>query len=842
MKSPGNPTDVRGRPVPRSRHLLSLLLTLVALALAPATPALASEGAPCPNEQVRLESKLNPNTGLPFSIELPECRAYELVTPPYTEGDVVPSLGFAAYGESNVVASTSGTFVGSANSLGLPGAPYQFTRDAEGWEPSALAPSASQFPAGGIADVSRDFSKTVWELRESSQSIHAGSFYLRESAAANGACPADGVASGGGCFVEVGPVVSPALTQGPANGTSGELFVGETGLENGTIGGGSTPYVGASANLSHIVFRLNTNQERQSYLWPGDTTVVRGAPSIYEYNGTDQIEPKLIGVSNEGTLTSDTDAHLIGNCGDDVGGGTFAGSSTGDKYNAVSTSGATVAFTVFSHDEAGATCTSVVRAPEVNELYVRENGERTLAISEPTLLTPGRECSGTCREDENEENGHKRSAGEFQGASEDGSKLFFLTNQPLVNSDMDTATDLYEEEIEGTGTAAKVAAVIQVSRDPNPGQAAEVQGVARVSEDGSHVYFVARGVLTGKNGGGESPALGADNLYVYQRDTANPSGALTFVASLSPSDAADWARNDDRPVQATPDGEFLVFQSTADLTSDDTSSVAQIFEYDATTQTLVRVSSGQCPVSLATCAPSERFDNDGNTSVNAAHIVAPEFEGQVSPLGLVKGLAISDSGTEVFFSSSDQLAPQAATGQEDAYEYHWRTLPESGNTSLVANGFRHLVEAGREAPEPVFRGTVASGEDVFVVNPTQYVSRATSTQTSLFDARLGGGFPAPAVTPECTGEACKTAVGASPQVLGPGSTGAPSLGNLPAGPLVFPTESAKAKPKPLTKAEDLSKALKLCRRDKSKSKRERCEATARKQYGPQAKPKRKTKR
>jgi hypothetical protein len=57
------------------------------------------------------------------------------------------------------------------------------------------------------------------------------------------------------------------------------------------------------------------------------------------------------------------------------------------------------------------------------------------------------------------------------------------------------------------------------------------------------------------------------------------------------------------------------------------------------------------------------------------------------------------------------------------------------------------------------------------------------------------------------------------------------LGNLPAGPLVFPTESAKAKPKPLTKAEDLSKALKLCRRDKSKKRRVVCEKVARRRHG-----------
>src|ERR1019366_3254234 len=54
------------------------LLTAGALTAAPALAA-ATEG--CPNEQVRQESDTNPATGQPYSVGLPECRAYEMVTP-----------------------------------------------------------------------------------------------------------------------------------------------------------------------------------------------------------------------------------------------------------------------------------------------------------------------------------------------------------------------------------------------------------------------------------------------------------------------------------------------------------------------------------------------------------------------------------------------------------------------------------------------------------------------------------------------------------------------------------------------------------------------------------------
>lgn len=45
--------------------------------------------------------------------------------------------------------------------------------------------------------------------------------------------------------------------------------------------------------------------------------------------------------------------------------------------------------------------------------------------------------------------------------------------------------------------------------------------------------------------------------------------------------------------QATPDAQYLVFTTTADLTPDDTSSAAQAFRYDAQSGELIRVSIGQ---------------------------------------------------------------------------------------------------------------------------------------------------------------------------------------------------------------------------------------------------------
>jgi hypothetical protein len=71
-----------------SRYLSLLLVILVCdfVGLATALPAQAGE-SPCPNEQQRGESLENPLTKASFSAQLPDCRAYELVSPPDT-GDL----------------------------------------------------------------------------------------------------------------------------------------------------------------------------------------------------------------------------------------------------------------------------------------------------------------------------------------------------------------------------------------------------------------------------------------------------------------------------------------------------------------------------------------------------------------------------------------------------------------------------------------------------------------------------------------------------------------------------------------------------------------------------------
>ena len=164
----------------------------------------------------------------------------------------------------------------------------------------------------------------------------------------------------------------------------GVAGAGRTGAAAPVDGGGfqeNLSFVGASADLTHTLFRIISPSEREIELgqnrpWPGDTTIP-GGPSLYEYVGMGNTEPVLVGVSNQEQLRGkphlNEGAVLISQCGTTLGGVQEAGHN--DVYNAVSGSGGTVFFTAHS----GPCERSGVEGagPKVNELYARIDGTTT---------------------------------------------------------------------------------------------------------------------------------------------------------------------------------------------------------------------------------------------------------------------------------------------------------------------------------------------------------------------------------------------------------------------------------------------------------------------------------
>jgi hypothetical protein len=744
----------------------------------------AAQADGCANEQLRAET---------HSLSLPDCRAYELVTPPF----VNLALTAAVHGSSETSAITYFSASGHGGGIQEPNgvqSDYRAARTASGWLTTPLGVPPGELESTRTLDsivpgapaVAAD-GDALLALRPADGSLFEADLYLRRA---------------NGSLTEIGPMLPPeAIPPAPTSEGYSEFDIEEE------------YFAGASSDLSHVFFGLygvegRLQPQRQRW-WPGDSSILNNQnESLYEYDGVNNARPTLVGVDDEG--------HQISQCGTGLGANAQHG-FTSDR-NAVSASGRTVYFTA-----AAGGCEGVNRnneivigaGPPAQEIFARINGERTVAISEPSIADCAA-CSTQAPADAT-----------FIGASRDGSKVWFVTNQALLPGDNDTTSDLYEYDFDAPAGHR----IIQVSGggpgDPTPGRGAIVEGVGSISEDGSHVYFVAQGVLTTTPDSLGRPAQpGASNLYLYERDGEFPNGRTVFVTELSPADASQWDAGQAAPMETTPDGRFLVFTSTADLTADDTSTAQQVFRYDARSAPgapagqLVRVSVGQtgryvCETSGQT---QEGYNCDGNTETAAATVRAPTFAA-AQRVDQDPSPAISDDGSTVLFTSSARLTPAAQEDTANVYVY------EAGQTFLVSGGrapAASFVQGLQVSP---------SGGDILFRTPEALVAQDTNTGGDIYDARIGGGFPAPAPPPACGGEGCQGPLGTPPVAGLPSSATLSGTGNL--GPQ--PARKAGSTPRHRTPAQvraaGLKRALKLCGR-RPRRDRPACERRAKRRYAP----------
>jgi hypothetical protein len=732
-----------GRLGGRSGALAALALVVALLAL-----PVAAGAEVCPNASLRNGP----------SVHLSDCRAYEMVTPPFKDtGSLGSPISTAAMGVNPI--SPEGTAVGISSIAAFAGqaadpglaTTYTVRRTGSGWVTTGDNPPASEylpFLLDGFYDSvgsGEDAETTLWLERRIFQPDNQINLYKREA---------------DGSIVEVGPALPPSA---PTGHSIDEL---------GSAAQVDSP--GTSADMSHVFVTLTGDY------WPFDhTSVTAGAGyvSVYEYQGTGNTTPRLVGVNDAG--------EQITLCGTVLGGGeakTQTGDGTNAGHNAISADGDTVFFTAFGE------CGSA--GPPVNELFARvDNGQpgaRTVAISEPTV----EDCSAC-----DTRSGVLADAG-FIGASEDGSKVFFQTTQPLLGSD--ASNNIYEYDFDAPAGER----VVRVSGgDATVSEStAGVVGYPQVSEDGSHVYFIARGVLTRNvNHYGQSAQPGANNFYLFERDAQYPAGRTVFVADLSLDGAetiwghvADF-QHDDAGADLTPDGRFLLFTSHTDLTPGDTSTAQQVFEYDAETGVLTRVSVGQ-----------GGFNDDGNTAVANAEIVSPEFR-SADGSSYWSHLSVSADGAYVFFQSPDGLTPEALNNQVigytesgcpgckaepvyayNVYEYH------EGVVSLISDGqdITGLISSSGESNVALV-GTDPSGRDVFFLTADSLVAQDTDGNVDLYDARVDGGFPPPSPAPACSEEACQGPLSGSPALLSPGSEFQAGANLVPA-PEAKPAQAKKS--------------------------------------------------
>jgi hypothetical protein len=746
---------------------------------------------------------------------LPDNRAYELVSPIEKGGlSFLPNLAVTDAGGEHVVVSG-----GSKNALLSNGDSWMLeTRTAAGWNGVQIGPSPT--PGADFHEqtdvslnaVSEGFSRFAFQTRmalDPRDTNHGMGEYVRDT-------------PGGPFAWATGPPAPAVPVSDPSEC--------ENGAEPIYCVTNRAVFAGASSNLEDVVW----GQYHPLVAPPG---ALAGYPAdthehgyeVYEsVAGVDQLTG-LVPAGSEPECGPSGGSCVVPPCGAAMGneGGeleTF-GLPSGEGFapvrGAVSGDGSQVIFTSpdpVSYKEAPTGC-------QPPEIYVRADGTTTVRVS--ASAKPSGDPSGP-------------QGKAYVGSSEEGGRLntvFFISKEELTEDantgGADEGTDLYAYTMGARSQPAGLVDLTPENNTPGPSGAAEVTFLG-ASTNGKLVYFTAASELTAKpNSQGQTAKPGVPNLYLYDATA----GHTTFIAAgtgLAPPHTGlkyGFPPSGRLTSEVTPDGQHLVFASRERLTPYNNfgpecngfategrpvrspGKCAEVYLYTASANTLVCAScnpSGAPPVGSARL-PERFVEESPANSLEPGTLPAPR--------------ALSDDGSRVFFSSPDQLtgeapSPTTTIGPQAPLAINWEYEP---NVYEYEVGGVHLI-----APSAVLLTSTPSGSNVFFDTFSQLTPQDKDGSPDVYDARVGGGFPALA-PPACSGTSCQGSPAPAPIFATPASVTFGGQGNFSA-PSSAP---AKLKTAAEVRAERLAKALKSCRSKPPHMKRSRtsCEAKARRTYG-----------
>ena len=674
---------------------------------------------PCPNEAVR------GNGGT----KLPDCRAYEMVSPldkgggdiavqPTVPGypaelnqsaDKVPALGPGlTYSSDRAFADAiSAPYTSQYIASRVPGDGNGEWEEGEGWQSHGISPPRKGASFYGAATLVLEtnymaFSQDLGQawLRADSQPeltedaiVDYPNLYRRENATDS--------------YVAICPVKPPVTS--PPNYTP-------------------LPQ-GFSADGQRTVFRVNEKLTPKA----ANTTALQ----LYacEEGTTEPVVVSVLPPARGGVANT---------------AGSTAGTSGKDEkhrehslHNAVSADGERIYWT------------DAADAP--GRIYLRERP-----------FAEGTECAGPaapCTRAVSEAVGGAGSdaAAHFWTAANDGSAaIFSFTAGPLTGN-------LYRFDAE-PGTTQPIAA--------------GVEGVAGYSEDAQRVYFVSTQVLA------PGAVTGQRNLYLHEvgagtrlvAAAVEGSGTTTGFCSLDPR--LPVLLNVRRCTRATPDGSQLAFMSRAPLTGYDNAdaasgkAAAEVFLYD------IEAGGAAGELLCVSCNPSgarpqsrEVGGSSGSQTPTAARLAGWQ-DAFHAPR------ALSSDGRRLFFESYDALLPADTNGALDVYQ--WERAGKGGCETTDANHFPQnggcldLISSGEDRHDSQFLDASADGDDVFF-KTAESLYGPDPGQIDIYDVRVLGGFPAPdPPQPSCEGEACQSPP-APPRQPAPSSSLFDGPDNLPTG-------------------------------------------------------------
>jgi sugar lactone lactonase YvrE len=530
------------------------------------TPAVpAGIGTDCPNAAFRLG---------PASF-LPDCRAYEMVSPVDKNGadiinqftsDNLPAARNQAAADGDKLTYTSQNTFGEA--VGSPWAPqYLAVRGASGWQNKSISPprsSATLSPFFGLASQFKALTPdlcTAWIMQDAEPAL-----------AANGVAGFPGLYKqdlcGGGGYEAV-TAVPP-----PERGPGGFFFESQ----------------GYSADGSHSIFRAD---DKLSEIAPSGV-----AAKVYDYSAG---ETTFVCVLPNGSP-------FAGGCSAGTAGGSIASDQAGSVKNAVSADGSVIFWTAAESDEA--------------RLYARVEGEATAAISKGAARFQGASPDGA-RVIFSEAHGKIGEAGDLyafdleedfpekgsliasdvegvMGMSQDASRVYLVATEALDGAAVAGEPNLYlYEEGQGFDFIATLSADdFDSAADISPVADVPWAHAARVTPDGESLAFISKASLTGADSRDWESGKPLSQVYLYDADggelvcaSCNPTGvrpvghffeikggeegflSAAFLPTLTNQLYAPRALSDD--------GNRLYFNSGDALVPRDTNGAADVYQWEA---------------------------------------------------------------------------------------------------------------------------------------------------------------------------------------------------------------------------------------------------------------------
>jgi hypothetical protein len=711
---------------------LALIVLLVSEA-----PRAGAAGETCANAGIRAEQG---------SSYLPECRAYEQVSPVDKNGSDIKSVSYSA--QSSIAPGvvnyeSSGAFAG-AQSLQARGTYLSQRTPGSGWQTAPVDPL-----------------QTTGEINVPGYHTQAFSDDLMQSFLKAGDPQPVPTAEAGGTNLYVRHNSTPF-------GSYELLTPNAVDWETSTQSG---KFAGASADFSHVVFEAGTK-------FTPDATVEDPVFTEETENENGEIEKttefranlyEWVGGPNGGTLRlvnilpdPDGSGPETGQASprggvaagmrqaSGIGGGDGASGQTDTQdQNAVSNDGSRIFWTSIAP-----------RGQGERQLYARINGTKTVHISASQRTVPETPRDAF-----------------FTYATPDGRFVFFTSTEKLTDDStadpggtsgsalVDGQADLYRFDVD-TGELID----LTVSDDPN--DLGRAFGVVGASDDGQVVYFAAAGNLApGSDGVPSEDATSSSGglrpkLYLWDH------GQLRFITTLNGFEESgvipglfsvfgiwDWntqTYSGVRSGRVTPDGRYLLFRASLPTGPEPAPPYAQLYRFDA-------LANPQDALRCVSCLPGG--------APNTAQALLNGPEGGNGSSGSVRSPHISNPlllGGQVVFQTAHALVPRDLNGKIDVYLWSEQGGPQ-------------LISSGQSPFDSFFADASPDGTDVYFTTRERLVGTDADANMDLYSARIEGGFPEPPAPPApCAGEACQGRSSGSPGASGTASEAIAGSGNASA--------------------------------------------------------------